>query len=403
MPRRSAWIVAVLACLAGAALLWGTRDAATTPASRDSEGSERAPMDVPPVRPPTMLAPAPVLSRGNDDGPPDDERGGGTATSGTRTSGSRTPAEGTGLAPDASPGVVALLDGWADAASAHTVGVEPLAKGLPRRIRRRADGGLMVLIPSGVFTMGRGLADARFDAGPDAAPDVQVEISRAYFMDETEVTHAQWARFLASKDGQGVGSGSRDGDGSTPVTGVAFEDARRFAAWVGCSLPTEAQWEWAARASREQAAIWPDDREPDDVAGATGPSGPPRHWTGSFADGPSRVGRYAPVHWGVFDLAGNASELCRDAYAPDFYRRALGIPRVDPVCESEDALVPRVVRGGSWFEDRRDLRVFARSSTARSDARGIGFRCVREVAWRLRVGVPAAEERRRATEDERPR
>ncbi len=105
-------------------------------------------MDVPPVRPPTMLAPAPVLSRGNNDGPPDEERGGGTATSVAGTGGSRTPAEGMGLAPDASPGVVALLDGWADAASAHTVGVEPLAKGLPRRIRRRADGGLMVLMMS---------------------------------------------------------------------------------------------------------------------------------------------------------------------------------------------------------------------------------------------------------------
>jgi hypothetical protein len=166
MPRRSAWIVAVLACLAGAALLWGTRDAATTPASRDSEGSERAPMDVPPVRPPTMLAPAPVLSRGNDDGPPGDERGGGTATSGTRTSGSRTPAEGTGLAPD-EPGVVALLDSWACRVRAHR-GSRALAKGLPTdpSTGGRPDG------PDPVRRVhdGTSLADARFDAGPTPLP-----------------------------------------------------------------------------------------------------------------------------------------------------------------------------------------------------------------------------------------
>jgi hypothetical protein len=123
-------------------------------------------------------------------------------------------------------------------------------------------------------------------------------------------------------------------------------------------LPTEAQWEWAARASRGKLRSGRTTR-----AGRRGrrdgTSGPPRHWTGSFAGSVADTRPFT----GVSSIGPATRANCRDAYAPD-YRRALGIPR-RPVCESEDALVPRVVRGGSWFEDHRDLRVFARSSTAR--------------------------------------
>lgn len=406
MTHRSAWMAGLLGCIGVAAFVLMTRESASPAVRSDAGRREQSNVDGTRSQPPTTLGTSPTRPHASTPRPPDEQQGVGNSSpsSGpTGPSSSASSAAGAGLAQDASPEVVSLLAGWAESASDFTVTVEPRAKGLPRRVRRKSDGGLMVLIPSGQFTMGRGLAPAKFDAGPDSAPDVQVQISKAFFMDETEVTNAQWARFVASTEGVGVDSRSSELDGSFPVVGVAFDEARRFATWVGCSLPTEAQWEWTARAGREQQAIWPYDIEPDSLAGVTGSNGPPRYWTGSIADGPTRVGRYAPIHWGVFDMAGNASELCRDAYTADFYTRSLGIPRIDPVSESDDASTPRVVRGGSWFEDRRDLRVFARSSTARSDVRGISFRCVREVVWDLRAGVPASEERPRATEDPRPR
>jgi len=289
------------------------------------------------------------------------------------------------------------LAGWAEPASAFRVFADARARGLPRRIRRAADGAYMVLLPAGEFTMGGGLAQASLKVDADAVPDVRVSLTRAFYMDEVEVTNSQWAKYRATVPVVGTTTNVQGLEPDAPVVGVTFEDATQFAQWAQVKLPTEAQWERAARGyNATTLVVYPHGFEPETDSTHPERLGT-RHWTGDRAGGPTLVGSFAPNDCGLFDLAGNASELCRDVYRSDYYRRSLGVPRVDSLCDDEGASpAAHVVRGGSWFGPRTDMRVFTRCDTSRADPRGIGFRCVRELEWDLCLPViPTAEERPR--------
>lgn len=146
-----------------------------------------------------------------------------------------------------------------------------------------------------------------------------------------------------------------------PVVCVSWEDARRFAAWAGARLPTEAEWEYAARSGGERVRYpWGDTPPADTLAqyGRNGHTAPVR----AFDANPS----------GFFAMAGTVAEWCRDWYSSYYYAQA---PDTNPSGPEEGSA--RVVRGGSWASPARGLRTYARAHQhPRLPSTDVGFRVV---------------------------
>jgi formylglycine-generating enzyme required for sulfatase activity len=293
----------------------------------------------------------------------------------------------------------------------------------------------MVWIPGGVFLMG---GEPSFT---DAQPKHEVEVS-GFWMDRTEVTNAQFARFAdatgyvtvaeraptaqqypgAPPDSLVAGSivfhppdesvsfdnplawwqyvagadwrhpeGPQSdiaGRGDHPVVHVCWLDAEAYAGSTGKRLPTEAEWEIAARGGlRGQRYVWGKELLPDGRWQAN-------IWQGDFPAGNTSddgfagtapVGSFPPNGFGLFDVAGNVWEWCADWYRPDYY--ATSAPRnpqgpsssYDPM---EPGIAKRVQRGGSYLcSDKYCVRyqVGSRGKGAvDSGATHVGFRCVKD-------------------------
>jgi formylglycine-generating enzyme required for sulfatase activity len=199
---------------------------------------------------------------------------------------------------------------------------------------------------------------------PGAPPENLVAGSVVFTPPSTPVplnNHFQWWGYIHGADWrhpQGPDSGISD-KMDHPVVHVAYEDVVAFAAWAGKRLPTEAEWEFAARGGlAKKAYIWGDDFEPDGKAMANSFQGHfPDHNTHQDGyDTTAPVGSFPSNGYGLYDMAGNVWEWTSDWYRPDYYRSlaAAGVPRnpqgpsnsFDP---SEPGVQKKVHKGGSYL------------------------------------------------------
>lgn len=287
-----------------------------------------------------------------------------------------------------------------------------------KALNSRLESGEMVLLPAGKMTMGA------IDGAPDEQPMRDVKLS-AFWMDRTEVTNEDFARFVKETkyvtvaerpgaDGKVAGGwvlvisdeGSKwqqipgatwqhpegpasdiQGREKEPVVQVTQADAEAFASWAGKRLPTEAEWEYAARGgAMHQPYTWGTELNPGGYWFANVWQGP-LAVNAEPADGFARrapVGSYRPNDYGLRDMAGNVWEWTSDWYRADYYVKG---PRKDPTGPT-DSLDPndpgvakRVVRGGSFLSSETNgagYRCSARGKQ-RPDyaAFDLGFRCAR--------------------------
>ena len=222
------------------------------------------------------------------------------------------------------------------------------------------DGSPMVWVPAGEFNMGweRGCYDEK--------PVHRVRITKGFWLGKVAVTNAQYRRYCL-ETGAKFPEGSAQGD-DHPVVDLSWDDAVACCRHYGLSLPTEAQWEYAARGPDGCIYPWGNEWDPTKCCweGNKGPGGE-TYPVGSFPQGAS---------WcGALDMAGNSWDWCQDWYSPTYYASA---PRADPPGPSTGHC--RVLRGGSWhFVVPRHLRSSYRhfcGPTAR-DSYVYGFRCAR--------------------------
>lgn len=233
----------------------------------------------------------------------------------------------------------------------------------------------MVAIPAGAFSIGS--PDDETARGSDEGPQTQVRIAR-FALSQNEVTFDQWAACVA---GGGCTSNPNPPDegwgrGDRPVIHVSWHDANAYAAWLSnrtgqdYRLPSEAEWEYAARAGASTRYAWGDQAPVCDTAARNGAN------FGPCADKRTKpVGAFAQAvnAFGLYDMHGNAREWVADCWATSY----ADIPRDGVPFESADCKF-RVYRGGSWFSIAASLRAADRvRDTPSFHNNGVGFRIAR--------------------------
>jgi formylglycine-generating enzyme required for sulfatase activity len=229
------------------------------------------------------------------------------------------------------------------------------------------DGMVLSYIPAGVFLMGSE------EGGENEQPVHSVTLD-AFWMGQTEVTNGMYALCVAAGACERPRSGNtytRDSDygdathANYPVVWVSWRRAEDYCSWAGRRLPTEAEWEYAARGG---------------LAGATYPwgNGNPSCKQANFLNGTfecvggtSSVGSYPPNGYGLYDMAGNVWEWVADWYDEDYYSTS---PTENPHGPASGG--NRVIRGGAWIFNEYFMRLAMRYAGDPDAAdNDLGFRC----------------------------
>jgi formylglycine-generating enzyme required for sulfatase activity len=242
----------------------------------------------------------------------------------------------------------------------------------------------MVEIPAGVFTMGS--EDGEFDERP--LHEVELD---DFSMDKYEVTYLQYQRFILANPHWQKGNPKFDeadenylrdwnssefpkGKENYPVAYVSWYAADAYAKWDQKSLPTERQWEYAARGGYEgMRYVWGNNFETH-LSNWRGlpPHSPP--YKGGDRGGVMPVGSYSINGFGVNDMAGNVWEWTADGY--ELYMDG-NEKNPRPLLNNH----LKVIRGGSWKSDKNSLRVSFRYTEKPNACRiDIGFRCIKSVS-----------------------
>jgi sulfatase modifying factor 1 len=248
------------------------------------------------------------------------------------------------------------------------------------------DGAPMVLIPEGEFLMGTENVGFGWNQGnPNERPEHTVRLS-SFYIDQFEVTIAHYAKFMEATGHSPPPLWDEDAvtaAGDRPVVGVSWDDAEVYCKWAEKRLPTEAEWEKAARGTDGRRFPWGEMQPFVDIAnynrgdwvsyavtlapvssGVTGMS--VRHGT--------KEGGKSP--YGLYHMAGNAAEWVADWYDREYYAQS---PKENPSGPSSGE--KKVIRGGSWGDPPRNLRVTARSSAdPNCQDQSVGFRCAMDAS-----------------------
>ena len=225
---------------------------------------------------------------------------------------------------------------------------------------RPKDGAAMVAVPTGKFTMGSNDWD-------DTKPQRKVMLD-GYWIDKNLVTVAHYRKFCKATGRKMPDPPNWGWKDVHPMVNVTWPDAKAYADWAGASLPTEAQWEKAARGTDGRKYPWGNDFDRSRLLWRSQSASGHAESTvpvGSFATGASP--------YGALDMAGNVCEWCADWYNPDYYK---GAPAQNPTGPGFGK--SRALRGGSWLGPYRYL---FRCAFRYHDAPGGrynygGFRCV---------------------------
>ncbi len=217
------------------------------------------------------------------------------------------------------------------------------------------DGMVQVYVPEGTFQMG-GLDP---QAAADEKPVHKVEM-KAYWIDKTEVTNAMFLECVqagACTPPQSTSSETHPSYFNNaefndfPVVNVTWDAAKQYCEWAGRRLPTEAEWEYAARGNTVNTYPWGEDA-PDDTRGNFNYSNKDTSQVGSYPAGASP--------FGALDMAGNVLEWTSDYYDAKYYASSPASNPTGP--ETRTAYFKRVVRGGSYADVVTEIRVSNRAS-----------------------------------------
>jgi formylglycine-generating enzyme required for sulfatase activity len=229
----------------------------------------------------------------------------------------------------------------------------------------------MVTIPAGEFLMGNPEGNGRADEWPQRSVYLD-----AFAIDQVEVTNERYMAFITATGHRNppnpYGTGpltSIKGIERLPVVQVTWYDAKAYCSWAKKRLPTEAEWEKAARGTDGRRFPWGNDAPTPNRANYD------REWSdektlvpvGSLPEGDSP--------YGVKDMAGNAREWVSDWYDPEYYKHA---PARNP--RGPEKGVVRSIRGGSWHSPLADITTTARGRGGFAlQTHGTGFRCARSL------------------------
>jgi formylglycine-generating enzyme required for sulfatase activity len=237
----------------------------------------------------------------------------------------------------------------------------------------------MILVEGGSFMMGSETGDK------DEKPVHKVTL-KSFYMDKYEITNEQFCKFLNEKGNQSEGDGKwldigdedckinevnkkfvpERGFENHPVLELSWYGAKAYAAWVGKRLPTEAEWEYAARGGKlSKNFIYAGSNTIDEVAWFTNNSDNSTH----------PIGSKKPNELGIFDMSGNVWEWCSDWYQEDAYKYSVENNPIGP-----ESGKYRVLRGGSWVSIDKETKTTSRDYGFREDAFFLnGFRLVKEL------------------------
>ena len=223
----------------------------------------------------------------------------------------------------------------------------------------RANRKRFTLIEAGVFVMG-----SRYEDSPRTERPAHPVRLGAYYIAPMPVTNIDYREFVNCTNHRSPVHWQQGsfpaGTGRDPVTNISWQDAEAFAEWAGARLPTEAEWEKAARGDDERLYPW----------------GP--RWLDEHCNAGNTYGSLLPVDefptgrspYGLWDMAGNAYEWCIDYFDPNYYHQS---PTENP--RGPEAGGERVIRGGFFGETRAGVRTTHRAAAAETQTRdSIGFR-----------------------------
>ena len=254
--------------------------------------------------------------------------------------------------------------------------------------RNPKDGQIYVRIQAGTFRMGCEQGDNDCDSSEKPAHDVR--ISKDFWIGQTAVTVGAYQKFAREKgaatppdrDNEGRRLNAAADDDKLPVVAVTWSEAVAYCQWAGLRLPSEAEWEYAARAGTtgvrygtlDEIAWYADNSGRERVDGTKFAKGEREEYVQRLfrnGNGAHPVATKRPNAWGLYDMLGNVWQWTADWYGETYYQQSAASDPAGPVSGEW-----RVVRGGSWFDAAWDVRVvirYARAPENRSN--DFGFRC----------------------------